>query len=193
MSLEDYQNYALAFAGIAKALATWTWARGQRSVFLTLAGANGLIFKSDDSTITNLLKALRGAGNPYIQISVATQSYSPVMFEVGAHVRVDTNNYDSTQVLAQVWQSLATSFSFDQRQMGQGVAQSEIIALIQQIPGVVAVELTAFNRQGQPIAPGKPLPQVLLAAAPMVGQEATPQAAEMLLLDPGAQGNFSVW
>ena len=39
VSLEDYQNYALAFAGIAKALASWTWFGSVRGVFLTVAGA----------------------------------------------------------------------------------------------------------------------------------------------------------
>ena len=38
VSLEDYQNFALGFAGIAKALATWTWFGDIRGVFLTVAG-----------------------------------------------------------------------------------------------------------------------------------------------------------
>lgn len=191
VSLEDYQNYALAFAGIAKALATWTWIGRTRSVFLTVAGAKGTVFQADDPTVTNLLKALRGAGNPYIPLTV--DSYTPALFTVGANIRVDSNNYDPTLVLAQVWQTLAMNLNFDQRQIGQGVAQSEVIALIQATPGVIAVELTAFNRQGQSSAPGTPLPAVLRAAAPLAGQQGTPQPAEMLILDPASQGNLAVW
>jgi hypothetical protein len=191
VSLEDYQNYALAFAGISKALATWTWSGRTRGVFLTVAGAGGTVFKPDDPTITNLKTKLWSSGNPYVPLQVV--SYNPVLFEAGANVRIDQNNYDPTQVLAQVWQALSTSFSFDQRQMGQGVAQSEIIALIQQIPGVIAVELTAFKRQGKLSILGAPLPLVLHAASPAAGQQGTPQAAEMLLLDPASQGNFEVW
>jgi len=119
-------------------------------------------------------------------------SYVPVLFEAGANVLIDQNNYDPTQVLAQVWQSLSTAFSFDQRQMGQGVAQSEIIALIQQTPGVIAVELTAFNRQGEPPPAGAPQSPVLLASSPVAGQQGTTSGAEMLLLDPASQGNFEV-
>jgi hypothetical protein len=191
VSLEDYQNYALTFAGIAQALATWTWTGRTRGIFLTVAGANGDVFQPEDLTITNLKTSLWGAGNPYVPIQVA--SYIPVLFEVAANVRVDKTNYDPTQVLAQVWQSLLTSFSFDQRQIGQGVAQSQVIALIQQTPGVIAVEMTAFNRQGQPPPAGAALPSVLLAAAPASGQVGTPAGAEMLLLDPASQGNFEVW
>jgi predicted phage baseplate assembly protein len=193
VSLEDYQNYALAFAGIAKALATWTWVGRKRSVFLTLAGANGLAFQPDDLTITSLLQALQDVGNPYVPVYVANPSYNLVLFEVGANVQIDTTDYDPTQVLAQVWQSLSTSFSFAQRQMAQGVAQSEVIAVIQQTPGVIAVELTAFNPQGKPPAVGAPLQSVLPASAPMAGQQGTPSGAEMLLIDPASQGNFEVW
>jgi hypothetical protein len=187
VSLEDYQNYALAFAGIAKALATWTWTGRARSVFLTVAGANGLVFQSDDPTITHLITALQTYGNPYVPLQVV--SYSPMLFEVGAQVAVDTNNYDPTQVLAQVWQALAADFSFAQRQIGQGVAPSEVIAVIQQTPGVIAVELTELNLSGQTAS----LQPVLRAASPTAGQQGTPQAAQMLLLDPASQGNLEVW
>jgi hypothetical protein len=188
VSLEDYQNYALAFAGISQALATWTWSGRTRGVFLTVAGANGDVFQPDDNTLTQLKTSLWNIGNPYVPLQVV--SYVPVLFEVGANVLIDQNDYDPTQVLAQVWQSLLTSFSFAQRQMGQGVAQSEIIAVIQQTPGVIAVQLKAFNLQGQPPPSGAPLPTVLLAAAPAPGQQGTPTGAQMLLLDPASQGNI---
>jgi len=190
VSLEDYQNYALAFAGIAKALATWTWFGRTRGVFLTVAGANGAVFQADDPTVVNLAKALHGAGNPFVPLAVA--SHRPVRFEVAANVHVDTDNYDPTQVLAQVWQLLSAAFCFAQRALGQGVAQSEIIAVMQQTPGVVAVEVTAFGRQGEAPAAG-PLPAVLHAASPTAGQDAPPQAAELLLLDPGSQGGIGAW
>jgi hypothetical protein len=189
VSLEDYQNFALAFAGISASLATWTWFGRTRGVFLTVAGANGAILKSDDPTLLNLINALRSAGNPYIPLQVT--SYSPVLFEVGASIRVDRTTYDPTLVLAQVWQSLSTNFSFSNRALAQGVAQSEIVAIIQQIPGVIALELTAFNRQG--VAPNNPLPGVLRAATPIAGINTTPSPAEMLLLDPASIGNLGVW
>jgi hypothetical protein len=191
VSLEDYQNYALAFAGIAQALATWTWSGSIRGVFLTVAGANGDVFEPDDLTLANLKDALWNVGNPYVPIQV--ESYIPVFFEVGANVLIDQTDYDPTQVLVQVWQTLSTSFSFSRRQLGQGVAQSEVIELIQQTPGVIAVELTVFNRQGDPPAAGATLKPVLLAKSPTPGEQGTPTGAEMLLLDPASQGNFGVW
>ena len=187
VSLEDYQNYAQAFAGISKALATWTWTGRSRQIFLTVAGANGLVFQSDDPTILALKKTLWAVGNPNVPIQIA--SYQPMPFELAAQVLVDTSTYDTTLVLAQVWQSLVAAFSFSQRQLGQGVAQSEIVELIQQTPGVLAVQMTKLFVQGDPPA----LNDVLRAASPIPGQTATPQAAQMLLLDPASQGKLGVW
>jgi hypothetical protein len=68
-----------------------------------------------------------------------------------------------------------------------------VIALMQSTAGVIAVELTAFNRQGETPAPGATLPPVLRAAAPLPGQQGTPQAAEMLLLDPASRGAINQW
>ena len=43
VSLADYQNYALAFAGIAKATATWSWFNQTRGVAVTVAGRRPVI------------------------------------------------------------------------------------------------------------------------------------------------------
>jgi hypothetical protein len=189
VSLEDYQNFARAFAGIERALATWTWFGRTRGVFLTVAGANGSTFNAGDPTIVNLVKALQDAGNPFVPLQAV--SYTPVLFEVAANIRIDGANYDPKEVLGRVWQALSTSFAFEERELGQGVAQSEVIALIQQTAGVIAVELTAFNRSGQTAT--SPLPAVLRAAAPIPGGTGVPQAAEMLLLDPASRGNIGAW
>ena len=59
VSLEDYQNYALGFAGIGMALATWTWFGDVRGVFLTVAGVGGAVLSDDDPVVTGA-----GRGDP---------------------------------------------------------------------------------------------------------------------------------
>jgi len=183
VSLDDYQNYCLVFGGIAKALATWTWFNDLRGVFLTVAGPAGAAI--EDPTTGDLITALHNIGNPYVPVFV--QTFTPRLFEVGANLQIDTANYDPKLVLVQVWTTLTTAFSFDQRQFGQGVAQSEIIAVIQQVPGVIAVEITTFYRADLGPSSGA-LPSYLPAASPITGQEGSMQAAELLLLDPACQG-----
>jgi hypothetical protein len=183
VSIDDYQNYCLVFGGIAKALATWTWYNDLRGVFLTVAGPAGAAIESP--TTGDLISALQNIGNPYVPVFV--QTYTPRLFDVGANLQIDTNDYDPKLVLVQVWTALTTTFSFDQRDFGQGVAQSEIIAVIQQVPGVIAVEITTFYRADLGPSSGAP-PSYLPAASPITGQEGSMQAAELLLLDPACQG-----
>ncbi|MGB0123329.1 MAG: hypothetical protein WBP63_07840, partial [Silvibacterium sp.] len=60
-------------------------------------------------------------------------------------------------------------------------------------PGVIALELTQFNRQDQSTAP--PMQQVLPAGSPINGLDTSataplPQGAELLTLDPASQANL---
>lgn len=181
VSLEDYQNFAINFAGIAKALATWTWFGNRRGVFLSIAGENGAILESNDPIVLKLVGAIQSVGNRYIPLIVAP--YVPVLFRITAAVKADQDNYDPGQVLAQVWQNLQNAFAFDQRQLAQNVVASHIVKIIQQTPGVIAAQLQALNPSGDP-ATG-PAPAMLCAAGPT-----PPQGAQMLLLDPVSQGTI---
>jgi sugar lactone lactonase YvrE len=191
VSLEDYQNFALTYPGISKALATWTWFGGARGVLLTIAGVNGAVFTQTDQTLINLTSALIANGSPYVPIQVV--SYVPVLFEVGAEIQINTSEYDPTLVLAAVWQGLVNNYNFQNRQLGYGVAQSQIIQTVQQVPGVIALELDVFNRQDQ--AATSPLPQFLPAVSPANGLDTSassplPQGAELLILDPASQAGL---
>ena len=184
VSLEDYQNFALNFAGIAKALATWTWFGTRRGVFLTVAGANGAVLDGNDPVVVKLIAAIQAGGNPFIPLQVT--SFVPVLFQIAASIKVDTTDYDSGLVLAQVWSNFQTAFSFDQRQLGQSVVASEIIELIQSTPGVIAVQLSTLQPTGTPSS-GSP-PAILCASGPL-----PPQGAQMLLLDSASQGMIGGW
>lgn len=184
VSLEDYQNFAINFAGIAKALASWTWVGNRRGVFLSVAGEGGAILKSDDPIVLKLVAAIQSNGNPYIPLMVAP--YQPVLFRITAAVKVDEDNYDSGQVLAQAWQNLQSAFAFDRRQLAQNVVASQIVEIIQQTPGVIATQLQALNPSGDPST--GPAPAMLCAAGPI-----SPQGAQMLLLDPVSQSTIGGW
>jgi len=183
VSLEDYQNYALAFAGIAKAWATWTWFGDVRGVFLTVAGAGGATLSGDDPIISSLFGAIQLCSEPYVPLTIA--SYVPVPFTFTASVAVAQPEYDPGQVLASVWQSLSAAFAFDQSELGQNVAASAIIELIQQVPGVIALQLQSFGLSGDV---GSTVPAILCAGGP-----APPVGAQMLQLDPATQNSIGQW
>jgi hypothetical protein len=188
VSLQDYQDFALAFAGITKALAVYAWSGDTRGVFLTVTGPTGAVLASTDPVITALLGALRRAGDPHVPLTIASQV--PVPFTFTASVAVDTTAYDPSAVLSQAWQAVSAAFAFSARGLGQGVAASEIIEVIQGIPGVIAVQLTGLQRSGDPASAAA----VLRAAGPRP-PSGTQQAvgAELLVLDPATQGQLGAW
>lgn len=170
VSLQDYEDYARAFPGIAKALATWTWQGWTRTVFLTIAAPDGDI--PDALLIGDLTTALRSYGDPHVQFTVLP--YRPATFRISAHVQVDTD-YLIDNVLADVRDTVSTVFAFDTRQFAQPVEKSEVIAAIQRVPGVVAIDLAALYRSGDSAA----LNDRLTAALPTATDGAELLTAEL--------------
>ena len=184
VSLADYQNFALGFAGIAKALATWTWFGDVRGVFLTVAGADGATLSTADPVVSALIEAIALCGDPHVPLTVAP--YVAVLFTFSASVAIDQPNYAADQVLAQVWQNMSAAFAFGKRELGQPVAASQIIEIIQDVAGVTAVRLEGLAPSGQP--PSSPASQVLCASGPL-----PPVGAQLLQLDPATQGQIGLW
>lgn len=190
VSLEDYQNFALGFPGISMALATWTWFGNRRGIFLTLAGEGGTTLNSNDLVVQNLLQAYQKYGLP--NMPVMAVSYQPQTFEVGLQVMADTPTYDPDAVVAQVWKNLSSAFAFGQLAPGQGVAASRVLEIAQQVPGVIAVNLTALNLSGD----ANGVANMLCAAGPILPDASSsnsPAGAQVLLLDPASEGNVVVW
>jgi hypothetical protein len=139
VSITDYQNFAATFAGIAKAQAVWIPNGLYRGVFLTVAGANGAALPPGNPTLANLVTALHDFGTPNIRINA--QSFYETLFGLTAKIAYDPA-YNASSVQTQVMAELTATYSFATRSFGQGVSGDEIAALIQGVPGVVAVNVT---------------------------------------------------
>jgi hypothetical protein len=177
VSLKDYEDFTRAFAGIAKALATWTWNGQKRGVFLTIAGVKGTAVTPGEPLHNNLLAAIRKVSDRHVPIQIAT--YRPAFFHLRARVKLDAD-FDRDQVLNRVRQALQTQFSFQMRAFGQGIALSEVYVVMQAIPGVMAIDIDQFHRFDEPT--NFPQPQ-LVAAVPYSGSQGEILAAELLMLD----------
>jgi predicted phage baseplate assembly protein len=179
VSLQDYENFARAFAGVAKALATWSWIGRMRGVFVTVAGAKGADLPESSPTFINLLAAMRAAGDPKVPLRV--KSYRNAFFRLAGTVAIEPDQTKDV-VLAMVEAALRAAFSFEARDFGQPVALSEVLAAMQSVPGVLAVQVTQFFRTDDPDAGG--LDRVLTASMPVSGSAGSPLSAELLTLDP---------
>jgi predicted phage baseplate assembly protein len=176
VSLSDYEDFARAFAGVAKALATWTWDGQNRGIFVTVAGPNGAPIAADSTTLTNLISAMHDAGDPYVRWTV--QTYIALFFRLSALIDIDPD-YQQDKVFAAVTDALRAAFSFDARAFGQGVALSEVIAVVQAVQGVIGVDVTKLYCVGDADVRNARL----TAALPQARSDGTISSASLLTLD----------
>jgi predicted phage baseplate assembly protein len=176
VSLTDYEDFARSFSGIAKAAAAWTWNLHARGVLVTVAGIDGA--EVDQKLHDTLVPAILTYADPFVPITVKT--YLPVTFKLVASVKIDSD-YLEEKVLASVEAALRSSFAFAARTFGQPVTLSEVISAMQNVAGVVAVDVNKLYRSDHTEA----LNKVLSASAPRAGDDFSVPAAELLTLDPG--------
>jgi predicted phage baseplate assembly protein len=208
VSIDDYQSFASTFAGIAKAYAIWIPAGPGRGMFLTVAGVGGAALPPANPTLNNLVAALQNFGNPRVPVTV--QSFLETLFGLSADVRYDSA-FDARKVKAQVRNALAQTYSFQQRTFGQGVSVDEVATVIQNVQGVVAVNVKEIHPVATSAAgdlagftggfsiaslndwiaqkvtlprPFSDSPTRICAFLPVASVSALPQPAEILVLDP---------
>nr|WP_218281457.1 putative baseplate assembly protein [Pseudomonas sp. RW407] len=175
VSVADYANFARAFAGIDKAHALWIPAGPARGVFLSLAGVDGAAVGEDSSTYGFLRDALLAYGDPLLPLRLA--SYRDARFRCRLAVK-RAPGYEAAPLLTAVEAALREHFGFARRDFGQTVSVDELAAVVQRLPGVLAVQVARLYRQGQPPA----LKPRLFAELPVPSLSGLPQAAELLTL-----------
>jgi len=178
VSLEDVGDFAAASAGIAKAAVSWVWDGSRYVACVTVAGAGGAAVAPGTAQYKGLLQAMRGASDGTLPVTLC--SYVPVTFTVAATITPDPA-LAAADVLAAVKVALAAAFSFASRAFGQPVFASEVIATVQNVPGVIAMTLDGFNYSGAVSA--APL-DALVAAAPTLGAHGL-IGAHLVTLEPG--------
>ena len=174
VSLRDHEDFSRAFAGVRKALAVELWDGGRRVVAITVAGPGGAAIAPGSTVHTNLVSALRDAGDPYRAFTVDT--YRPALFRVDATLTYDPA-YQPDLVSSAVIAALRAGFGFEARNFAQPVALSEVIGVIQGVDGVVATDINELFRTD--VAPQRHPEPRLAADPPGVGL-----AAELLTIDP---------
>jgi hypothetical protein len=176
VSLEDYQDFALAFVGIGKALATWTWNGQQRVVVLTVGGQTGPIDPSD-SVLSRLPATIALNSDPGVQLFPFP--YQAIYFKLSATVLISAP-VQPADVLTAMTSVLRSTFGYSSRGFGQPVYQSEVVAAMQNIIGVVDV-VVAIYLSADPTE--TPYTQ-LASSVPQTGGRNDIAPAQLLTLDP---------
>jgi hypothetical protein len=150
VSLQDFEDFTRAFAGIGKARADLFWQEEQKIVFITIASANGGMVPESSDLFKHLLISINEARHNNYRVQ--TGSYRPRCFTLNAAVLTD-ENYIEEDVIAKVSLDLAQVFSFEKRDFGQIVTPSEVISVIQRVRGVIAVDLNLLDGKDPNSAP----------------------------------------
>ncbi len=180
VTLGDYEDYARAFAGIAKANASELWRGERRLVHLTVAAAAGE--EPDTPRLADLETGLRAAGDAGVAIELSPVQLIPVA--IAGTLLVDAR-YDFEPVRAEIAAALAARYGFEARDFGESIAGSEVVATALAVEGAVDFRLTAlYPILGPP--PSEPVIDPLRAQlARFVDDASGPiAAAELLVLSP---------
>ncbi|MBS0465697.1 MAG: hypothetical protein JSR14_00565 [Proteobacteria bacterium] len=181
VSLSDYQDYARAFPGIAKARADRVSVAGSPRVLVSVLGATGGAPGAE--VLDHLRQAIADQSDPSQQFTL--QAAALRYFRCAAGLVIDPQ-YEAAAVLADCQARLLQAYGFAARDLAQPVTAAAVLALLQQVPGVVALDLTLLQPYGQAQG-GAAVQEVLPAlAARWDDASATMQPAELLLINPAA-------
>ena len=176
VSLLDYEDFALAFSGIAKAQARVLHLASGTVIAVTVAGQDGRPLEATNPVRAHLLSALKASGDPHVDVVLL--DFLPRSFRLELKVK-RYPEYAIETVLAQVNAALRWHFGFDRRGLAQPVQQSDVIATVHSVPGVLAVDLDAMSLGTLGSA------QTRLLAAPTRVASGIAQPAELLTLASG--------
>ncbi|HEX5724720.1 MAG TPA: putative baseplate assembly protein, partial [Longimicrobiaceae bacterium] len=132
VSVQDFEDFARAFAGIGKARAVALWSGERQVVHLTVASASGGEVATDSDLHENLTAAIDAYREGSERVVLA--SYTPRTFRLAAGLRTDPR-FVAADVLADAAAALRAAFSFEARAFAQPVSGAEVIAALQGVPG----------------------------------------------------------
>ena len=138
VSLQDFEDFARAFKGLGKAQAINLWDGKSSFVHITIADDEGQAVDESSTTYKYLIEAIDSARDPTAEVRI--DSIDALTFDVTATVLYDAG-YLPDDVKSEIENLLLESFSFDKREFAQPVTPAEIISVIHQVEGVVAVDL----------------------------------------------------
>ncbi|ANJ55744.1 beta-glucosidase [Pseudomonas silesiensis] len=183
VSLRDFEDFAAAFVGVGKAQAVWLWDGERRLVHLTVSGAGGVGIDPGTALYRNLAAAIDAVRPAHQPLRLA--SGAVLRFGVTAKVRIHPD-YQSAAVLSAVRSALEQAFGFAARSYGQPVSGSEVLAVMQRVPGVERVDLDSLQSDDGLSSSHVAGPDGRLRARGARWQSQQILAAQLLLLDPTA-------
>ncbi len=182
VSVQDYEDFARAFAGIGKAKAVRS-SDGQRSVVqLTIAGADDIPIDKNSDLYRALTQALRELGDPQQPVLIEPRDLRLLIISASVSLQPD---YHWEFVEPAVRRALLEAFGFKARELGQPVFLSEVIAVIQATAGVACVDVDVLGSVAGPAFEQLDTLGTTLRLKPCVDAGTAPgKPAQLVMLTP---------
>jgi predicted phage baseplate assembly protein len=142
VSVEDYTDFAVLYAGIGKAQAARLPDGGREVVHLTLAGAADAVLDEQSALWRNLMTSLTELGDPGVPVVMKAREAAFLFLSAKVNVHPD---HLWELVEPPLRASLLEAFGFEAREMGQPVRLSEVVAVMQAAEGVEYVDVDLFE------------------------------------------------
>ena len=142
VSIGDYSAYALTFAAIGKAAAVKLSDGRSQIVYVTVAGTEGTVLNEHAEPFMNLAASFQQLGDPNLMLRIGVAQFA--LLVIGASVQLQ-DGYLWTDVAPLIRAALLTAFAFDQRRLGQPAFLSVVMSSVQQVEGVLFVNVTTFD------------------------------------------------
>ncbi|MCS6825259.1 MAG: putative baseplate assembly protein, partial [Caldilinea sp.] len=142
VSLQDFTDFANAFAGVGKAQAAAIRFGEQLLIHLTVADAGGDPVQPGDPLFVNLRDAIDAARDPTVDVEIA--SFTSLTFRLKATVQYEARRREA-DVRTALEEALRTTFSFSRRSFGQPVTAAELMKVMHSVAGVIAVDLDELD------------------------------------------------
>jgi hypothetical protein len=164
VSVPDYADFARASAGIGKARATGGSSDGRPAVRLVVAGSGDIPIDETSQLFLNLQQALQDYGDPSLAVLLSVRKRWALLIEARFSVG---SEYLWDDVADAVRAALLGAFGFEKRDFGQPTYASEVIRVIQQVPGVAVVYLDRLDKITADVASGQAPDARQLVAIPI--------------------------
>jgi hypothetical protein len=138
VSVTDYQDFALAFAGIGKARADTLWSGEQQLVHLTVAPATDSLMDEEATVLASLREAIDLVRDGTDKVAIAP--YARRYFQLSARLYKHSDHL-AEDVEAAAREALVAGFGYAARDLARPVSAAEAVAMLQAVPGVVGVDL----------------------------------------------------
>lgn len=138
ISLQDYEDIARGYTGIAKAKAAIILKDVKESIQLTIAGENGVKIETGSQTYNNFVGYLNLHRDINHQIDVV--HHENIFLTLKVIIQVDPA-YVEGDTLSAARTAVLNYFDFDNLQLGQGIHLSNIYGELQKVKGVKAVKI----------------------------------------------------